>query len=604
MSSRYKILERLGHGGAGSVHKAWDDRLSRYVAIKKLLPPEQREADGVGTDLRKEASMLSSLQHPNVVAVFDIDDIEGDLCVVMEFLNGETLDATVQRGALTVRDFVSVASQTMEGLVAAHRLGVIHRDIKPGNIMVNWMPNGDFLVKMLDFGLAEFTRRSVPRPEEAADRTYGSVHFMAPEQLRTGRAEARSDLYALGCVYYYVLTGTYPFNGDTVGAITNAHLEHRLIPLGSLRPDLPGPVQKWIEHLMQPDLENRPSSADAALAQWQVILAGQAKSATKTVTPGPARHVAATVRPPVPTGRVQPVPRNAPRSGAVPRVTSQVPKQKKPKTTARKPSSGRKLLKPWMLWTGVALLGLLLWLIFAPSDQTASSGAVDRKPSGVPVSGPGLLLHLDASRADTLKQDATRHVSRWEDAEGSGNFAEQVLAAKAPVLTPNLQNFLPMIDFGPMQMNLDGRFMELLNASQQKLKLKTIRTVFWVIKGANHLLSDEENCDFHRGESDAPFLAPMWDARFAGPGVFQGQTRLNGAQIDGTKTAAPNGCFLLSLITTVPVQAGNLCKDRNLRTGGQQIGEILIYDRALSDEERLATEAYLYKKWFGVPLPK
>ena len=96
----------------------------------------------------------------------------------------------------------------------------------------------------------------------------------------------------------------------------------------------------------------------------------------------------------------------------------------------------------------------------------------------------------------------------------------------------------------------------------------------------------------------------MWDARFAAPGVFQGQARLNGAPVDGTKTAAPNGCFLLSLITTTPVQAGNLCKDRNLRTGGQQIGEILIYDRALTDEERLATETYLYKKWFGVALPK
>ncbi len=604
MSSRYKILERLGHGGAGSVHKAWDDRLSRYVAIKKLLPPEQREADGVGTNLRKEAAMLSSLQHPNVVAVFDIDDIEGDLCVVMEFLNGETLYATVQRGALTVRDFISVASQTMEGLVAAHRLGVIHRDIKPGNIMVNWMPNGDFLVKMLDFGLAEFTGRSMPRPEEAADRTYGSVHFMAPEQLRTGRAEARSDLYALGCVYYYVLTGTYPFNGDTVGAITDAHLEHRLIPLGSLRPDLPAPLRKWIEHLMQPDLENRPSSADVALVEWQGLLAGQGQPAVQTGPQSSTRQVTPAVRPPAPTGRVQPVPRNAPRSGVVPRVTSQVPTKKKPKASARKPIPGRKFFKPWMLWTGLGLLGLLLWFIFAPSDAPSTPGTVARKPSGVPVPGAGLLLHLDASRADTLRQDSTRHVSRWEDAEGNGNFAEQVVPAKAPVLMANQQNFLPMLDFGPMQMNLDGRFMELLNATQQKLKLKTIRTVFWVIKGANHLLSDEENCDFHRGESDAPFLAPMWDARYAAPGVFQGQVRLNGAQVDGTKTAAPNGCFLLSLVTTTPVQAGNLCKDRNLRTGGQQIGEILIYDRALTDEEHLATETYLYKKWFGVALPK
>ena len=385
MSARYKVLERLGHGGAGSVHKAWDDRLSRYVAIKKLLPPEQREADGVGTNLRREAAMLSSLQHPNVVAVFDIDDIEGDLCVVMEFLNGETLDATVQRGALTVRDFISVTSQTMEGLVAAHRLGVIHRDIKPGNIMVNWMPNGDFLVKMLDFGLAEFSGRTLPRAEEAADRTYGSVHFMAPEQLRTGRAEARSDLYALGCVYYYVLTGTYPFTGATVGDITSAHLEHRLIPLGSLRPDLPVPLRKWIESLMESDLENRPTSADVALAEWQRILASQAQPVGKAAAQGIPRQPVPAVRPPVPTGRVQPVPRNAPRSGGVPRVTSHVPTQKKPKAPPRKPTSWRKFLKPWMLWTGVALLGLLLWMIFSTSDSPSMTGAVVRKSSGLPT---------------------------------------------------------------------------------------------------------------------------------------------------------------------------------------------------------------------------
>jgi serine/threonine protein kinase len=296
MTKRYDLLDRLGEGGAGAVFKAWDTRLQRYVAIKRLLPADQRESDGVGTDLKKEAAALSALQHPNIVSVYDLDEIDGEPVVIMEFLNGETLEQTMRRGALNIGDFASVARQALEGLVAAHRLGVQHRDIKPSNIMVNWLPNGDFLVKVLDFGLADFTAK----PQEAnvgdGDSAYGSVHFMAPEQFTRQPVDARTDIYSLGCVFYYALTSAFPFTGRKMEDIIDAHLKTLPQPLMKLRQDIPKGLADWIAWLMNRDPEKRPQNAEEALEAFRLLQAGKTGKARPQT--GGVRQVTGPVRVP------------------------------------------------------------------------------------------------------------------------------------------------------------------------------------------------------------------------------------------------------------------------------------------------------------------
>ena len=159
MSDRYKFLEKLGEGGAGSVHKAWDQKLKRYVAVKVLLPANARQAAGTGDNLSAEAAALSALQHPNIVAVYDLDTDGPEAFVVMEFIKGETLEVTVRRGALLPDDFQQIAEESLEGLSAAHLQGMCHRDLKPSNLMFHWLPDGKWQTKLLDFGLANFGLR-------------------------------------------------------------------------------------------------------------------------------------------------------------------------------------------------------------------------------------------------------------------------------------------------------------------------------------------------------------------------------------------------------------------------------------------------------------
>ena len=148
MSERYQIKEKIGQGGLGAVYRAVDSQLKREVALKRLLPPEDSESSQMSSDateqLFKEATTLSALQHPNIVTVYDVGKDEQGAFVVMEFLKGETFDKTVERGALTEKDFHNVVLQTMEALSAAHHAGVVHRDLKPSNLMVNWLPSGKF----------------------------------------------------------------------------------------------------------------------------------------------------------------------------------------------------------------------------------------------------------------------------------------------------------------------------------------------------------------------------------------------------------------------------------------------------------------------------
>ena len=433
MSSRYEILEPLGEGGAGAVFKAWDHRLQRPVAIKRLLPPEQREGEGVGTDLLKEAGALSSLQHPNIVSVYDLDEMDGEPVVVMEFLNGETLEQTMRRGALTLGDFTSVARQSLQGLVAAHRLGVQHRDIKPSNIMVSWLPNGDFLVKMLDFGLADFTARPQVQEQETAGTIYGSIYFMAPEQFLRQPADVRTDLYALGCVFYYALTGAYPFNGQNVEDLIQAHLNHACIPVQRLRNDAPPVLAQWIGWLMQRQPENRPQSAEEALRIFLQLQAGTLKSLPQVapVRPAPATAPVPIANPrpqtpvPVRTTAVRPPVPKPPPVVEAPRPANPqpLPRPPVPATTpapATKPSPSPKTQQQnRLVLIGVLAVVIVITAIIIAttlSKRSAAPPSVD--PNQPPLPDPIVWLRSDIGMKTKRGQNLALlgdHVDLWQD---------------------------------------------------------------------------------------------------------------------------------------------------------------------------------------------
>ena len=298
MDSRYEIKERIGQGGLGSVFKAYDTQLHREVAMKRVLTADQgtpAEVEAAGEKLIAEAQTLSTLNHPNIVTVFDVGQDEDGGFVVMELLKGETLDETVERGVLTTDDFIEVVIQTMEGLIAAQDKNVIHRDIKPTNIMLIWQASGKFQLKILDFGLAKFSRSPSVQTMDQDDAVMGSIFFMAPEQFERTELDARTDLYQMGCVYYNSLTGQYPFNGETAPQVMNAHLQHKVVPLDQLRPDMPPAMAQWVMWLINRDIESRPSTAKEALKYFpkdaNTAPALPAEAAIPTATAVPASSV-------------------------------------------------------------------------------------------------------------------------------------------------------------------------------------------------------------------------------------------------------------------------------------------------------------------------
>lgn len=271
MSDRYQIQAKIGQGGLGAVYKAFDSQLKREVALKRVLTPEEGSAEEVteaAEKLMKEATVLSALMHPNIVTVFDIGKDESGGFVVMELLDGETLDETIGRGLLTPRDFGEVVNQTLEAMIAAQSVNLLHRDLKPTNVMVIWRPSGKFQIKILDFGLAKISEQPSIQTIDHGDAILGSIYFMAPEQFERRKLDFRTDMYALGCIYYYSLTGKYPFDGESAPQVMAAHLQHKVKPLKEMRPDLPDDICQWVMWLINRDITKRPGNAREALERF------------------------------------------------------------------------------------------------------------------------------------------------------------------------------------------------------------------------------------------------------------------------------------------------------------------------------------------------
>jgi len=259
--SHYRILERIGGGGMGVVFKAEDTRLHRFVALK-FLPDELSTDSHALARFRREAQAASALNHPHICTIHDIGEEAGRAFIAMEFLEGGTLKEMIQRGSLSVRQVVELATQIAQGLAAAHEKGIIHRDLKPANIFVG--PGGQ--TKILDFGLAKvLPRRMVEDPEiteftaDSEDAltspgvAVGTVAYMSPEQVRGEKLDARSDLFSFGVVLYEMATGRLAFSGNTCGVVFEAILNRAPVSPIQLRPELPVRLAEIIDKSIEKD---------------------------------------------------------------------------------------------------------------------------------------------------------------------------------------------------------------------------------------------------------------------------------------------------------------------------------------------------------------
>jgi hypothetical protein len=270
MAERYTIHDQLGAGGVGTVYRAFDHQLGRWVAIKRLMPAGEEGGNAArAAELRREADALASLRNPNIVTIFDVASDSQGLFLVMELLEGEDLANVVARGPLHYDDFKELASQTLEALLAAHQRHILHRDIKPENIKVERLPGGRMQSKLIDFGLARSGTGASKQTEDLNGAVMGSVFYMAPEQLTRHPVDERTDLYSLGAVFYEALSGRKAFDGPTVAAVIDKHVNHEIVPLPVIAPHVPPWLGAWVLRLMARNPDDRPPGAQQAIEEFR-----------------------------------------------------------------------------------------------------------------------------------------------------------------------------------------------------------------------------------------------------------------------------------------------------------------------------------------------
>ncbi len=229
--SHYKIIEKLGEGGMGVVYKAEDIKLKRIVALKFLPPSLTRDPQSKERFIQ-EAQSASALQHVNICTIHEIDETgDGHLFIVMDYYNGETLRQKIVQGAVEMNEAMDLTLQIAKGIARAHEAGIIHRDIKPENIIIT----KDGVVKIIDFGVAKLIDQSVATSHNS---TVGTVAYMSPEQIKGGKVDVRSDIFAFGMVLYEMITGQLPFQAHYLSSVLYAILNEVPKDPVELRPDL------------------------------------------------------------------------------------------------------------------------------------------------------------------------------------------------------------------------------------------------------------------------------------------------------------------------------------------------------------------------------
>ena len=445
----YRVVEKLGDGGMGTVYRALDQMLDREVALKVMKPELSRQA-ALSERFRQEAIALARLNHPNIAAVYGLERSGDDLVMVMEFIRGETLESIVQRsGRLSWTRAFELCAAVLEALDHAHDKGVVHRDIKPANIMLA----RDGTVKVMDFGIARIMGRSRQTRVGAA---VGTPMYMSPEQLKGEEVDGRSDLYSLGAVCYELITGRLAFEADSDYELMMKQLNEPPPPVRASLPEVPEVVDGILQHAMAKGREAR--YRNASVMRDEMRRATPAPATGQVRRPAPETRLADTSPPPrsatPPDREVQ-----LPRAG----VTADQPVVSRGAFVETRladsgPSRGRSSLPPgptrlgsahatadlpaprrladWRIWSGLAALAL----VGALTARTLRQDPLDRE-----ALGPALDTAAAAAAADTT---APAPPVSLGDSTGGARPAAPI-AAPPPVAAAGTGVALPVEDAPP-----------------------------------------------------------------------------------------------------------------------------------------------------------
>ncbi|UCH96377.1 MAG: protein kinase, partial [Candidatus Aminicenantes bacterium] len=288
--SHYQILEKLGQGGMGEVFLAEDTKLERKVALK-FLPLKMTADEAARKRFEREAKAAAALNHPNIVTVYEINEFAGQLYIAMEYVKGQTLqeklcpaDKTMSWEVMPIEDVIAIARQVGEGLEQAHHTGIVHRDIKLQNIIVDESDR----VKILDFGVAKLKGASKITQEICR---VGSVHYMSPEQARAEELDQRTDIWSLGVVLYELVTGQVPFIGDNAQAVIRSIINDSPLPPTEFRPHLPTRLEKIIFKCLRKDRNHRYSSMQPLLSDLEKLEKSLRGEKAETMVDGKERPV-------------------------------------------------------------------------------------------------------------------------------------------------------------------------------------------------------------------------------------------------------------------------------------------------------------------------
>ena len=261
--SHYKILEMLGEGGMGVVYKAQDTKLDRIVALK-FLPKHLLCDESAKTRFEHEAKAASALNHTNITTIYEIDEVEGECFICMEYVESKSITELIKEKTLSITEVLNISVQIAEGLNAAHKKGIVHRDIKSDNIMLT----AEGLVKIMDFGLAKL--RGVSRVTKEGT-TLGTMPYMSPEQVQGMEVDQRSDIFSFGVVLYEMIAGQLPFKGEHEAAIIYSILNETPEPLARYKSNVPGELQRVIEKALAKGKDERYQHVDEMMVDLKYI---------------------------------------------------------------------------------------------------------------------------------------------------------------------------------------------------------------------------------------------------------------------------------------------------------------------------------------------
>jgi serine/threonine protein kinase len=311
LADRYELSERIGAGGMGTVWRARDTLLGRDVAVKILHEGLASDA-AFAERFRREARAAARLGHPNIAAVYDTGEHEGMPFIVMELVDGESLHTRIKRdGPLSVRDTVGITRPVLAALGHAHARGLVHRDMKPGNVLIS--QSGD--IKVVDFGIAKGVGEGTSVTRTGA--LMGTAAYLSPEQVEGHQATLQSDLYALGCLMFAALTGAPPYEGDSAVAVAMRHLRDPVPSVRARRPDVPVALERVLARSLEKDPARRYASAAEMDAALRKIAPGTLPDTAPTVVMAAAGATTAVAGTEVITQQRQRSRPGAPRTGRV-----------------------------------------------------------------------------------------------------------------------------------------------------------------------------------------------------------------------------------------------------------------------------------------------